>query len=215
MSLDLASYYLLGGGNKGGGGSRIKVEELTVTANGTYTAERGSAYSPVTVNVPSVNKLKQMVMKTITSVGADELTGITYIGAYAFYASDLLANVVVPEGAVSVDQSAFEYCAALAEISLPETMRTMGINAFHGCSSLTSITLPAATTTISAGAFNGCSSLTSVVVKAETPPTLVNTSAFAGTASGMTIYVPSASVEAYKTATNWTAYAGQIQAISA
>lgn len=36
----------------GGGGGDITVEALTVTENGTYTAEEGKAYSPVTVNVP-------------------------------------------------------------------------------------------------------------------------------------------------------------------
>lgn len=40
-----------GGGSEGGGD--ITVEALSVTENGTYTAEAGKAYSPVTVNVPS------------------------------------------------------------------------------------------------------------------------------------------------------------------
>ena len=35
------------------GGEEISVEPLSVTANGTYTAEEGKAYSPVTVSVPS------------------------------------------------------------------------------------------------------------------------------------------------------------------
>lgn len=39
------------GGGEGGGD--ITVEALSVTENGTYTAETGKAYSPVTVNVPS------------------------------------------------------------------------------------------------------------------------------------------------------------------
>lgn len=37
--------------NKSGGGSSVEVEPLSVTENGTYTAEHGKAYSPVTVNV--------------------------------------------------------------------------------------------------------------------------------------------------------------------
>ena len=36
-----------------GGGSSVDVEPLSVTANGTYTAPSGTAYSPVTVAVPS------------------------------------------------------------------------------------------------------------------------------------------------------------------
>ena len=34
------------------GGAGATVEPLSVTANGTYTAPEGTAYSPVTVNVP-------------------------------------------------------------------------------------------------------------------------------------------------------------------
>ena len=37
----------------GGGGSSVEVEPLSITANGTYTAETGKAYSPVTANVPN------------------------------------------------------------------------------------------------------------------------------------------------------------------
>lgn len=37
----------------GGGGSSVTVEPLTVTENGTTTAPSGTAYSPVTVNVPN------------------------------------------------------------------------------------------------------------------------------------------------------------------
>lgn len=36
----------------GGGGSGITVEPITITQNGTTTAPRGKAYSPITVNVP-------------------------------------------------------------------------------------------------------------------------------------------------------------------
>lgn len=36
-----------------GGGASITVESLSVTENGTYTAQTGKAYSPVVVNVPS------------------------------------------------------------------------------------------------------------------------------------------------------------------
>lgn len=41
----------------GGGGSSVTVEPLTVTENGTYTAEEGTAYSPVAVAVPGITKL--------------------------------------------------------------------------------------------------------------------------------------------------------------
>lgn len=49
LAMDLIREALLGG--SGGGGGGVTVEQLNVTANGTYTAEEGKAYSPVVVNV--------------------------------------------------------------------------------------------------------------------------------------------------------------------
>lgn len=39
----------------GGGGGSVDVVELSVTANGTYTAPEGTAYSPVVVSIPVYN----------------------------------------------------------------------------------------------------------------------------------------------------------------
>ena len=84
--------------------------------------------------------------------------------------------------------------------------------AFRDCSSLTSIEIPKIVTSIENEAFRDCNSLTSVTVLATTPPTL-GTDAFTDTHSSLKIYVPSGSVNAYKTATNWKDYASKIQAI--
>lgn len=42
---------------QGGGGGGVTVEPLSVTENGTYTAQTGKAYSPVVVNVPGITRL--------------------------------------------------------------------------------------------------------------------------------------------------------------
>ena len=54
--------------------------------------------------------------------------------------------------------------------------------------------------------------MVSITILATTPPTLANTSAFRDT-NNCPIYVPAESVDAYKTATNWSALADRIQAI--
>lgn len=55
--------------------------------------------------------------------------------------------------------------------------------------------------------------LQSVIIRATTPPTLANEDAFTQT-NNCPIYVPDASVEAYKTATNWNSYADRIRPLS-
>ena len=67
-------------------------------------------------------------------------------------------------------------------------------------------------TSIVSNAFSGCSSLTSLTILATTPPTL-GFDAFNST-NDCPIYVPAASVEAYKNASNWIEYADRIFAIT-
>ena len=52
-----------------------------------------------------------------------------------------------------------------------------------------------------------------LVMKAVTPPTIQNNT-FMGLSNTAAFYVPDESVEAYKAATNWSAYASRISPIS-
>lgn len=127
-------------------------------------------------------------------------------------------NVNIPNCITSISTldepvSAFADCSGLTSVTIPNSVTNIGNSAFSRCSSLTSITIPNSVTTISDYAFLNCSGLTSVTVQATTPPTLGNSNAFNDT-NDCPIYVPSASVAAYKAATNWSTYASRIQAIS-
>lgn len=79
---------------------------------------------------------------------------------------------------------------------------------------LKSIVLPATLTSMGSGyrPFHGYYNLEYIIIKAITPPTLSNNSGDMG--NNCPIYVPDASVEAYKTATNWNQYADRIKPLS-
>ena len=69
----------------GGGGSSVDVESLSVTANGTYTAEEGKAYSPVTVNVSGGEWTSDGIAQNLEPNGAVTLSSsVTQISSYAF-----------------------------------------------------------------------------------------------------------------------------------
>lgn len=86
---------------------------------------------------------------------------------------------------------------------------SIGSSAFRYRTSLTSITIPDSVTSIGTYAFYGCRSLTRVYCKATTPPT-GGYQMFYNNASGRKIYVPRASVDAYKSATYFRDYANDI-----
>ncbi len=163
---------------------------------------------------------------------------ITSIGEAAFYWCDKLTSVTIPDSVTSIGSSTFFNCssltsfygkfasednrclivdgkliafapAGLIEYTIPDSVTKIGEIAFWYCTSLTSVTIPDSVTSIGKWAFAVCTSLTSVYCKATTPPA-GGSSMFYSNASEREIYVPTASVEAYKSAAYWSDYASDI-----
>lgn len=124
-----------------------------------------------------------------------------------------LTDVILPETLTKIGKRAFSGCKSLANINFPLALASIGDNAFNGCSSMKSIELPSTMTSIGANAFQYCTGLILVSITADTPPSL-GSSAFADCPALTGIYVPDESVEAYKAATNWSAYANKILPLS-
>ncbi|MBQ5931565.1 MAG: leucine-rich repeat domain-containing protein, partial [Tidjanibacter sp.] len=105
---------------------------------------------------------------------------------------------------------AFNNCKSLESVTIGNGVTSIGYEAFHNCTSLTSITIPDSVTSIGIYAFWDCTSLTSVYCKPTTPPT-GGSNMFYNNASDRKIYVPTASVDAYKAASYWKNYASAIE----
>ena len=97
----------------------------------------------------------------------------------------------------------------MTRLVIPEGIDTINAN-FRGDSALTYITIPSTATFIDGYAFNGCAPLW-FYFKAAVPPTLENSQAFIYTVGsqsyGSWMMVPWQSLQAYKTATNYTTFA--------
>lgn len=143
-----------------------------------------------------------------------EYNNLTRIGKAAFGNCTFTLNKAILPNCKKIETSAFYGCKSMALTSLEIPLcTTIGDYAFNGCSSIKSIELPSTVTTIGQNAFENCTGLTRISITAETPPSL-GSSAFANCSALTSIYVPDESVEAYKTATNWSAYANKILPLS-
>ena len=168
-----------------------------------------------TIDIPSgvttINPYAFRQNPSLTTVNFQSNNTLTTIGASAFDNCTNLSSITIPSSVTSIGNNAFQYCSSLTSIIIPSGVTTINAYAFQGCTSLTSIDIPSGVTNIGDYAFQYCSSLSSVTVKAATPPTL-GASAFNDT-NNCPIYVPSESVEAYKSASGWSNYASRIQPI--
>lgn len=157
---------------------------------------------------------------------------VTSIGKYAFYYCKSLVSVTLPKSLSTIEDGAFLGCWSLVNITIPQGVSFIGASAFDGCTSIENITIPNGITSIKSATFNGCSSLTSITIpqsvnsiesrafwscaalaevycKSTTPP-VGEFTMFGQNAIGRKIYVPTQSVEAYKSADGWSTYADDI-----
>ena len=94
---------------------------------------------------------------------------------------------------------------------IPETVTCIGPHAFLLAKGLTSITIPQGVTSIGSSAFYSCKELSSVIVLPTAPPVLQNNVPFSLEKDGFTVFVPSESVNDYKTADGWSRYSDYIR----
>ena len=183
----------------------------SVTTIGSSTFSNCSSLTSVTIP-DSVTKIGNEAFygcRSLTSITIPD--SVTTIGDSAFYGCSSLTSVTIPDSVTTIGYRTFYICSSLTSVTIPDSVTTIGGYAFYSCSSLTSVTIPDSVTTIGDGAFYHCSSLTSVYCKATTPPALGGPYVFDYNGSGRKIYVPTESVEAYKSASGWSEYADDIE----
>lgn len=141
------------------------------------------------------------------------LSNVSKINEGAFYNCKKLKTVnFINCGDILKAQNIFNGCGVLTNIELPNTITLIGPYVFLGCTSLINLTIPASVANIKEYALQIGSSTNKATFtfKSTTPPTIAS-STFDKSMLNK-IYVPSASVEAYKTAANWVNFADYIEA---
>lgn len=178
--------------------------------------------SLVSVSTPNALKLGMRACWNSGKLEICEAPLITEIGAQAFAACTALKDIPGKEHVETLQDSAFTTCTSLTgKLSFPSVLK-VGAFTFQKCSGITALefgpnhynynNLAGIRTMV----FDSCTQLETVILRATTLLSMQSVNAFNNTpiASGAGyIYVPSALVDSYKAATNWTTYADQIRAI--
>lgn len=134
----------------------------------------------------------------------------------AFDSCTGLLSVSLPNNLTVISNYVFSFCTALPHITLPQSLITIGSASFRHLNSLTSIKFPATLTTIGASAFEYCGSLleidcTELTVTNGEVNTSINANSFAHNSANMQfIFADEATMNVYKTASNWITYASQM-----
>ena len=136
--------------------------------------------------------------------------GATSIGSSATRYCYALQSVTIPDSVTSIGDYAFYSCYALQSVTIPEGVASIGNSTFANCRALQSVTIPEGVTSVGNYAFQSCYAIVACRFKRNTPPALSNSNAFNGISTDTVFYVPAASLNAYKTANNWSTYADRM-----
>jgi hypothetical protein len=190
------------------------------------------------INIPALSGITSMLnfsncdsLQTIsfppqfTTIGAvfgncNALTSIILTG-FTTFSQNLtfslctsLNKLTIPNVVTSLSLGAISDCYTIKEISIPTSLITLNNSVFANDKNLIELEFGNALTTIGSNVFANCTSILEYTFLSITPPTLAATSAFSGINAACKIYVPDASVAAYKAATNWVTYANYIYPLS-
>lgn len=161
-----------------------------------------------TNNVTLVDRAAFEGCSSLTSI---DFPNLANLGQYAFMKSGL-EEVKSLGLVISLPQQAFMNCTKLRSVTLPSGLTTIGSQCFNTCN-LQSIDIGENVTSIVNSAFEKNTLMEYAICRALTPPKLANNYVFAQT-NNCPIYVPDASIDAYKGASYWSNLSSRIKPLS-
>jgi hypothetical protein len=175
---------------------------MTISGSGAMTD-----YSSTMTDIPWIAYQESITRVVI----GDE---ITHVGDWAFQGCTALNSVTIGENVTSIGNGSFDNCTndGFTVLTIPNSVQTIGIDAFSN-NHLKYVCFGSGLTSIGMEAFMVCQDLEAIGVYASTPPTL-GMEAFMACNALASIYVPSAKITDYTTASGWSNYAAMIKSPS-
>ncbi len=180
----------------GTGGSSVNIEPITIVENGVTTAPEGTAYSPITVNVPSVPSVPEPYIKE--TYKNNQLISAEIVGSVGkqirpglFLNCSALASVSWTEPITKIGSRAFEGCTVLPPLDFSQdNVKTIGEYAFSKCKGLKEITFkPNKLGRIKSNAFEYCTSLQTFSLVALSDMLYIESECFKSCTALKTVYL--------------------------
>ena len=164
---------------------------------------------PETVTTLGNNMLFSCGVKTL-----DVKAAVGTPSTNAFALCTALKSITFSGGITTL--AGFSTCTGLKEINIPDGLTSVANSGLYGCGGLEELDLPASLTSIGTYAFYYCPLYRLILRRTDDVPNLSSKNAFTGTKIEVGlgyIYVPSALIDKYKTATNWATFSAQFRAL--
>ncbi len=139
-----------------------------------------------------------------------------YFAGKSFRYCTGLKTINFPNNIERIDNTVFDGCSSLTSIVLSDSIHSLGAGSFNECTALTDVVVGKSVPALKNNVFNNCIALKTVTIKryeptSGTPITKLETlTALPYQNDGFVVKVPSAALEAYKTANNWNVFADKI-----
>ena len=197
----------------------VKANLTGITVFGLYEFNQCTSLAEVIIDWSKVTSIGQNTFNNCTQLVIDNLnlSNLESFGQNAFYGvkvksitsmGGLTSLPAATGGQQNYGSNAYlEYCC------LPDGVANIPQRSFQGYSVLRTLVIGSGCTSIEGYIVNNCKSLATIVCKATTPPAL-DSNAWYGATAISSYYVPDASVDAYKAATNWSNVASKIKPLS-
>ncbi len=143
------------------------------------------------------------IVTTLYGDASNWVNNVLYIDNCLIQAqSEISGAYDILAGTRMIADGAFFYCSSLTSVTIPTSVTSIADETFNLCSSLASVIITEGVTSIGDAAFYQCTNLIELTVLATIPP-IVSSSSFYDVDRSIPLYVPAASIEAYRTADVW------------
>ena len=131
---------------------------------------------------------------------------LTVLEGYNFQENDFSGSLKIPKGLLSISSSAFANCTFTGEAEIPDGVTCIHGWAFSNSENLQKIILPSSLELIDVGAFQNCESLRVIECKSPVPPLVISTAFDGVPLEDLTVIVPGAALNDYKSSESWSGF---------